>query len=303
MKILAYDVETANSSRASICAVGWVLVNNNVIVNKGGSYINPQCKFSEKNINVHGILPEFVANAPTFAEYWESTLSALMAKTLVVAYNASFDIGATKSALKAAKIDTPDIDYIDAFAVMKRCVTSDSYKLKDLLAYTGYEYNAHDAIEDAEAIIHLLDYVASQAGYDDIIELLVHSQIPVQNTINNVPSEPPAPKTERPSREHTHEKVEAVMNTLEGLRFCLTGDVPGIPREEIEKMIMQCGGKPTTSVSGKTDYLVVGVYEDFGPGFVSSKQKKAMELIDQGAKIKIIDFKTLTEMIQGNPIE
>ena len=63
---------------------------------------------------------------------------------------------------------------------------------------------------------------------------------------------------------------------------------------------MMCGGKPTSSVSGKTDYLVVGVYEDYGPGFVSSKQKKAMELIEQGAKVKVIDFEMLAEMMKGN---
>ena len=300
MKILAYDVETANSSRSSICAVGWVLVKDNVIVDKGGSYINPQCKFSDKNIAVHGILPEFVATAPTFAEYWVSTLSSLMKKSLVVAYNASFDIGATKSALKDAGAEIPDLDYMDAFAVMKRCVTSDSYKLSDLAAYAGYEYKAHDAIEDAEAIVHLLSYVSAQAGYDDIIELLVHSKVPVQNTIEYASPEPAAPKADHPSREHTHEAVEPVTDSLSGLRICLTGDIPGHDREEIEKLIMMCGGKPTSSVSGKTDYLVVGVYEDYGPGFVSSKQKKAMELIEQGAKVKVIDFEMLAEMMKGN---
>ena len=303
MKILAYDVETANSSRSSICAVGWVLVNNDVVIDKGGSFINPQCRFSERNINVHGILPEYVADAPSFAEYWNSTLASLTEKTLVISYNASFDIGATKKALEAAGVPVPDIDYMDIFAVMKRCVQADSYKLHDLATIAGFSYQVHDPIEDAEAIIRLTKYVAKQAGYDDMIELLVHSQIPVQNARDTEPTPPPAYHAAPMAHETYFDGITPVGGCLSGLRFCLTGDVPGTSREDIENLIIQCGGKPTTSVSGKTDYLVVGVYEDFGPGFVSSKQKKAMEMIDQGAKIKIIDFKTLAEMIKGNTVE
>lgn len=303
MKFLAYDVETANSTRSSICAVGWVLVKDDEIIDKGGSLINPKCRFSEKNIQIHGIMPESVENAPTFAEYWQSTLAPLAEKTLILAYNASFDIGATKKALEVAGMPTPDLDYMDVFAVMKKCVQSDSYKLHDLASYAGYSYQSHDPIEDAEAIIHLTKYVAEQAGFDDIIELLIHSLIPVQNTRNTEPPAPPANQPAPLARETYFDGIVPVDGCLAGLRFCLTGDVPGTSREDIEAMITQCGGKPTTSVSGKTDYLVVGVYVDFGPGFVSSKQRKAMELIEQGAKIKIIDFKTLSEMIKGNPIE
>lgn len=303
MKILAYDVETANSTRSSICAVGWVLLKDEVIIDKGGSLINPKCRFSERNVQIHGILPEFVENAPTFAEYWQSTLASLTEKTLIIAYNASFDIGATKKALELAGIPTPDLDYIDVFAVMKKCVQSDSYKLHDLATYAGYSYQSHDPIEDAEAIVHLTKYVAAQAGYDDMIGLLVHSQIPVQNMRDTEPAPPPAYHAAPLARETYFDGITPAAGCLAGLRFCLTGDVPGTSREDIEAMIIQCGGKPTTSVSGKTDYLVVGVYEDFGSSFVSSKQKKAMELIEQGAKIKIIDFKTLSEMIKGNPIE
>ena len=45
----------------------------------------------------------------------------------------------------------------------------------------------------------------------------------------------------------------------------------------------------TSSVSGKTDYLVVGCYPDYYDGFVSGKHKTAIELISQGAKVKIIN--------------
>lgn len=304
MKYLAYDVETANTSRESICAVGWVLVNNDRIVNKGGSLINPKCRFSSRNISVHGIQPEMVENAPTFPQYWSNVLAPMVEKSLVIAYNAAFDVGATKKAMEAAGLPVPDFNYMDIFAVMKKCVTAGSYKLSDLATYSGYTYHSHDPIEDAEAIIHLLKYVSSQAGFDDIAELLIHSRVPVRNTMDDEPALPPPVSHSAPApRETCFDGINLVPGSVAGLRICLTGEAPGVEREDINNMIAFCGGKPTTSVSGKTDYLVVGVYEDYGPDYVSSKQKKAMEMIEQGANIKIIDYPALACLLSGNARE
>ncbi len=56
-----------------------------------------------------------------------------------------------------------------------------------------------------------------------------------------------------------------------GKKFVLTGKLSSFTREEAKKLIEQAGGKVTTSVSAKTDYVIVG---DKG----GSKQKKAQEL-------------------------
>ena len=58
---------------------------------------------------------------------------------------------------------------------------------------------------------------------------------------------------------------------LEGKTFVLTGTLSGLSREEASKMIVQAGGKVTTSVSKKTDYVLVGS----DPG---SKLTKAQKL-------------------------
>ena len=96
------------------------------------------------------------------------------------------------------------------------------------------------------------------------------------------------------------EEISALDNKLEGYRFCITGEFPGASRSDIEKLIMLHGGKTTTSVSGKTDFLVVGEYdESYGPNYISGKQKKALELIELGKKIKIISSSDLEKLIQG----
>ncbi|MFO7893615.1 MAG: NAD-dependent DNA ligase LigA [Longimicrobiales bacterium] len=81
------------------------------------------------------------------------------------------------------------------------------------------------------------------------------------------------------------EPVErAESQALEGLTFVVTGTLPEMSRKEARSLIEQRGGRVTGSVSGNTDYLVVG--DD--PG---SKLDKAREL-----GVEIIDETGLREL-------
>ena len=73
---------------------------------------------------------------------------------------------------------------------------------------------------------------------------------------------------------------------LSGLTFVITGTLPTMSRDEASRLIEQRGGKVTGSVSGNTDYLVVGE----SPG--GSKYRKAQEL-----ETPMIDEARLLEMI------
>lgn len=55
MDFTAIDFETANASRASICAVGLVRVENGEAVEQFHRLVNPQCSFNFYNTAVHGI--------------------------------------------------------------------------------------------------------------------------------------------------------------------------------------------------------------------------------------------------------
>jgi DNA ligase (NAD+) len=73
---------------------------------------------------------------------------------------------------------------------------------------------------------------------------------------------------------------------LEGRTFVLTGSLESMTREEAKEAIRQQGGEATSSVSGETDYLVVGS----NPG--STKTQNAEE-----HRTKTIDEEKLLELL------
>ena len=303
MRILIYDVETAQKSNiGSICSVGWILLENDNIINEGYSLINPQCSFSQVNTQIHGITSADVADAPCFAEYWNSTLCPLMTSSLVIAHSANFDLSATEQALFASNIPDPGIYYLDSLPVIKALINAPSYKLTDLASITHFEYNAHNAGEDVKALLHVLFFVRDLCGFEDLASMLIRIPVRAENTKSNayVPKHISDSPNHYPVHSHCTEEVQVTDQRLQGLRICVTGDVLGVERSDIERMILEHGGKPTSGVSGKTDYLIVGTYNDPVSGLpvMTSKHKKALEYIEKGGKIQIISYETFSEMIK-----
>lgn len=54
------------------------------------------------------------------------------------------------------------------------------------------------------------------------------------------------------------QESETAGDALEGLTFVFTGSLSGLTREEAQELVEVNGGSATSSVSGNTDYLVVG---------------------------------------------
>lgn len=89
-------------------------------------------------------------------------------------------------------------------------------------------------------------------------------------------------------------KVESVIkeksgNIFEGKTFVITGALSK-PREEFQSEIENLGGKVSSSVSKKTDYVLLGESED---GKLSSKEKTAREL-----GVKIINEEEFKKLIK-----
>lgn len=164
MKFAAIDFETANSSRSSVCSVGVVKVENGVITEEFYTLINPLQHFDSRNIAVHGIYPRDVENAPTFEEYWPELESQLNGN-IVIAHNASFDMGVLRASLDSIGKPYPLLTYSCTYMVAKKVYPGlPSYRLSKLAALLKIPLNHHHALDDARAAANIMLDACTRKG-------------------------------------------------------------------------------------------------------------------------------------------
>jgi NAD-dependent DNA ligase len=92
---------------------------------------------------------------------------------------------------------------------------------------------------------------------------------------------------------------------LEGLAFVFTGEVADFPRDDAETLVKACGGTVRATVSGKTNYLVIGeIFEDGRDVMSGAKYMKAEEIIagDNKSKLQMISKSGLFRLISTRKI-
>ena len=152
MTVLALDFETANERRDSACAVGLAWIADGRVVRRESHLIRPpEMRFSPGNIRVHGILPANVADEPDFAAVMAPYLGDLT-RGLILAHNASFDIGVLRAGLARAGLPVPDLAYLCTVQVARRVFPApEGCGLGKVARRLGIRFEHHDAGEDAFA--------------------------------------------------------------------------------------------------------------------------------------------------------
>ncbi|MCC9655933.1 exonuclease domain-containing protein [Rhodopirellula halodulae] len=87
---------------------------------------------------------------------------------------------------------------------------------------------------------------------------------------------------------------------LEGRRVVFTGVLHRLQREEAEMLTSRCGGQCQSSVSRKTDLVVVGELDSRtiqAGRSMSTKEETARQLAEEGAPVRILSEQEFLEMI------
>ncbi|MGX9986870.1 3'-5' exonuclease [Chryseobacterium sp. POL2] len=162
MDFVAIDFETATHERNSACEMGICIVENGEIVTTKTWLIKPPSfpYFHPRNIEVHGISPEDVADAPSFEDIWHEA-EELMYGNLMIAHNASFDAGVLRSCLDYYGFFKPKINYLCSISLAKKSWKNlKTYGLRNLADQHQISFKHHRAGDDAEvcAKISLLGF-------------------------------------------------------------------------------------------------------------------------------------------------
>ena len=171
----AIDFETANGSPASPCAVGLIRVRDSKPVETLELLFRPPVPhdwFSEGNIRVHGITPAMVKDAPAYSEVINQMLE-FIDEDLLVAHNASFDMGVLAASAKAINHELPRLRYGCSLKIARKTYNLESYRLNAVAYAIGHEeFKHHNALADSDACARIVIHAAQRHGVQDLPELL-----------------------------------------------------------------------------------------------------------------------------------
>lgn len=174
LQFTAIDFETANGSPASACSVGLVKVLDGKVVDSQSWLIRPSIghdEFWEGNINIHGILPEHVADAPLWSEIHDDVLRFVHDDWLV-AHNAGFDMGVLRAVSEAGGVKVPNLNYLCSLQVARKTYHLDSYRLPVVALAAGFEdFAHHDALADAQACAAIMLHAAARHDAESLEQL------------------------------------------------------------------------------------------------------------------------------------
>lgn len=164
-KIVVFDVETPSISNDRICAIGVSIIENGEIIQSQYTLVNPECGFDYRNIQIHGITPSDVDDAPIFPELW-GAIGPLFRTNLVAAHNASFDLCVLRKTLQAYGISEDLVYYVDTLTVARAMIKeADDHRLPTLCECLGIPLEHHNAGSDSWACAKLVCQLI-QSGAD-----------------------------------------------------------------------------------------------------------------------------------------
>ena len=146
MDFYVIDVETANYDFASICQIGIAGYKNGQLEYEWESLVNPgeDFPFSKRNVNIHGITPSMVVNAPTFPELY-NTINGMLSHNLVVCHT-FFDRTAINGCCSYHGLTQLSCRWVNSASIVRKTwelFANKGYGLSNVCAYLKYEFNHH----------------------------------------------------------------------------------------------------------------------------------------------------------------
>lgn len=160
------DFETANTCPDSICQIGIVAVEDNLIVDRQKFFVCPP--YNDFTFtDIHGITFDDVRNSPKFNVLWHQIKNYVEGRT-IAAYNLPFDLNCLFDTLSRYEISTPNFNSFDVLANVRACRYFDcelselkNYRLETVAKKLNLEHRAHDALSDSTVTAQIQIYLSN----------------------------------------------------------------------------------------------------------------------------------------------
>ena len=267
---------------------GALKFEDNKLIDEWCSLIDPEDYFDPINIYIHGITETDVEGAPKINEVAQKIYGYLDGKLTVC--HTHFDRVSISKAFDKYDIRIPEPKWLDTARVARRTwneVSWSGYGLKNVCEIIGYEFQHHNALEDAKASGHILIAAIAKTGLG----------------IEDWPKRVKQPID--PSNVSTGGAIRREGNpegALYGEKLVFTGAL-AIHRKDAADLAAKIGCNVESGVTKKTTILVVGDQDvaKLAGKEKSSKHRKAERLITKGQQIRILresDFKELVNQAE-----
>ena len=151
----AIDFETANTSRASACAVAVVFVRDGDIFSTFERRIRPPTR-EFTFTHVHRLCWSDVEHAPSFASVWRELQPLLVGVEFMAAHNARFDESVLSACCSAAGLPVPRLPFVCTLQLARAVWGFSPARLPDVCGHLGIHLAHHDRLSDAEACARIV---------------------------------------------------------------------------------------------------------------------------------------------------
>lgn len=308
----ALDFETANSYRGSPCSVGLVRVRDGQAVESRHWLIRPPEGagwFDGRNISIHGITAEMVADAPRWKDILPSIVG-FIGDDVVVAHNAGFDLGVIRYACALDNIEWPEIRFLCTLVMARRALALPSYRLPFIAESMGLTFdNHHDALADATVVVQIAARLAKEQQSTNLLELADALGVQVGRMAGGIYQGSVAVRTgSQGNRGFTPIEVNGDADPggyLYGRVVVFTGTLTSMTRDMARQECAKAGGIPAESTTKRTNVLVVGDINSpvLRPGSsFTGKARKAFELQERGQAIEVMTEDDFLRCLDGSTL-
>jgi len=118
-----------------------------------------------------------IESAPQYSEVLQQML-AFIGEDVLIAHNASFDMGVLRGSAEATSAELPKISYCCSLLIARKTYNLESYRLNQVAYAVGHEeFDHHNALADSDACSRIVIHAANRHGAENLDQLMAATKL------------------------------------------------------------------------------------------------------------------------------